>query len=94
MNISLDRILAVGCVRSFYLALGISLAIAFGQLSAGPAAAQINPEALLPPSRGDLPPSTMEDVPQRRYGQPAPGYRRSPYGRRGQHRGHRFIGRP
>jgi hypothetical protein len=49
--------------RGLYLAFGIWL----GQMSAGPALAQFNfnPDALLPPSRDELPPSTMEDVPTR-----------------------------
>ncbi|MGD9540807.1 hypothetical protein [Methylocystis sp.] len=98
MTINLDRIFAAGCRRSLCRALGISLVIGFGQLAAGPAAAQFNPDALglppfgtdLPPSGVDLPPSGVEGrVPQKRYGQPAPGYRRSPYSRRDLHRGRR-----
>jgi hypothetical protein len=48
--------------RILCLALGICL----GQLAAGPAVAQFNfnPDALLPPSRDELPPSTMEEIPQ------------------------------
>lgn len=96
--INLGRIFAASCRRRLCQALGISLVIGFGQLAARPAAAQFNPDALglppfgtdLPPSGVDLPPSGVEGrVPQKRYGQPAPGYRRSPYSRRGQHRGHR-----
>ena len=71
---NLGRIIAISYPRSFCLALGTALAIACGQLSAGPAVAQgfsFNPDALLPPSREELPPNTMETEvgPETGYGQ-------------------------
>ena len=89
---NLGRIIAISYPRSFCLALGIALAIACGQLSAGPAVAQgfsFNPDALLPPSREELPPNTMETEvgPETGYGQPQPTRRPQRYNRREQYRG-------
>ncbi len=88
---NLGRIVAIGYARSFCLALGIALATACGQLLAGPAVAQafnFNPDALLPPSREELPPNTMETEvgPETGYAQSEPTRRPQRYNRREQYR--------
>lgn len=88
---NLDRVVAIRYERSFCLALGIALATACGQLFAGPAVAQafnFNPDALLPPSREELPPNTMETEvgPETGYAQSEPIRRPQRYNRREQYR--------